>query len=170
MADETDLKKLKHELVEEMGVYFECQDMLSPLASRIFGYLALVGDEGATFDEILEELQVSKSSVSTNLQLLQSMGRIGYYTKPGDRRRYFKASFDNMINRLEDKINSWRKERELHVKVKNYREKLIATNKQVSVENKKDISFNLHYIDFVDAMIENLCKLKSNLITINQVQ
>jgi len=170
MIEDVELMKLKKELIEEMGVYFECQDMLSPLSSRIFGYLALAGDKGATFDEILEELQVSKSSLSTNLQLLQSMGRIGYYTKSGDRRRYFKASVDNMINRLDDKINSWKKERELHVKVLNYREKTLSADDKLTMKNRKDLSFNKHYIEFVDAMIENLCKLKNNLITVNQVQ
>ncbi|WP_417443465.1 GbsR/MarR family transcriptional regulator [Joostella sp.] len=164
------LNKVKAELIEEMGVYFECQDILSPLSSRIFAYLALAGDDGVTFDEILEELKISKSSASTNLQLLQSMGRVGYYTKPGDRKRYFKVSFDNMVNRLDDKINSWKKEKELHIKVLDYRHKVLLANDKIDreIENRKDLSYNKHYIEFVDRMIENLHKLKSNLITVNQ--
>ncbi|MDG3583165.1 GbsR/MarR family transcriptional regulator [Galbibacter pacificus] len=163
------MSKLKKELIEEMGVYFESQDILSPLSSRIFALLALVGYDGVTFDEIVEELEVSKSSVSTNLQLLQSMGRISYYTKPGDRKRYFKISVNDMVNRLDDKIDSWQKERKLHEKVANYRKEIIAISNKTNSEIQKDLSFNIHYIEFVDKMIENLQKLKTNiLITINQ--
>lgn len=171
MANKLELVKVKKQLIEEMGVYFESHDVLSPLSSRIFAYLALSGNSGATFDDILEELEVSKSSVSTNLQLLQSMGRVGYYTKPGDRRRYFKIAEDSMINRLDDKVASWEQEKKLHQKVLNYKKLQFQHSELTEEEEKREMGFSTHYIEFLDSMIENLKKLKNNLlITINQEQ
>ncbi|WP_417363051.1 GbsR/MarR family transcriptional regulator [Galbibacter sp.] len=171
MADPLELIKVKKQLIEEMGVYFESQDILSPLSSRIFAFLALAGNSGATFDEIVEELEVSKSSVSTNLQLLQTMGRVGYYTKSGDRRRYFKIAENNMVNRLDDKVASWEREKVLHVKVLEYKKLQFEHNSLTKEEQQREMGFSIHYIEFLESMIENLKKLKNNLlITINQEQ
>lgn len=171
MANSSELLKIKKQLIEEMGVYFESQDILSPLSSRIFAYLALTGNSGASFDEIVEELEVSKSSVSTNLQLLQTMGRIGYYTKPGDRRRYFKIAEHNMVNRLDDKVASWEREKVLHLKMLDYTKLRFEHSTLTKEEEQREMGFSTHYIEFLESMIENLKKLKNNLlITINQEQ
>src|SRR5690606_31154174 len=156
MSDPLELLKIKKRLIEEMGVYFESQDILSPLSSRIFAYLALTGNSGATFDEIVEELEVSKSSVSTNLQLLQTMGRVGYYTKPGDRRRYFKIAAHNMVNRLDDKVASWQREKELHLKVLEYKKLQLENSSLTTEEQQREMGFSTHYIEFLESMIENL--------------
>ncbi len=171
MADPLELIKIKKQLIEEMGVYFESQDVLSPLSSRIFAFLALTGNSGATFDEIVEELEVSKSSVSTNLQLLQTMGRVAYYTKSGDRKRYFKIAENNMVNRLDDKVASWEREKVLHLKVLEYKALQFENSTLTKEEQQREMGFSTHYIEFLDSMIENLKKLKNNLlITINQEQ
>jgi hypothetical protein len=44
----TDL--LKSQLIEELGVYFENNRILTPLASRIFSMLILSDPEGICFD------------------------------------------------------------------------------------------------------------------------
>ncbi|QLE03101.1 MarR family transcriptional regulator [Galbibacter sp. BG1] len=169
MNENLEIQQLKKQIIEEMGVYFESEDTTSPLSSRIFALLVLEGSEGASFDKIVEELEISKSSASTNLQILQSMGRVSYYTKPGDRKRYFKASVTSLVNRLEDKIQSWKRERCLHERVATYREKVISNNEDNNIDVEKDLSFNIHYIEFVDVMIDNLSRLKNNiLITVNQ--
>lgn len=171
MSNSIELLKVKKQLIEEMGVYFERQDILSPLSSRIFAYLALSGYSGATFDEIVDDLEVSKSSVSTNLQLLQTMGRVGYYTKPGDRRRYFKIAENNMVNRLDDKVASWEREKELHHKVLAFKKLQFEQTSLTKEEQQREMGFSTHYIEFLESMIENLKKLKNNLlITINQEQ
>ncbi|MCM5662075.1 GbsR/MarR family transcriptional regulator [Galbibacter mesophilus] len=169
MIKELEISNQKSKIIEEMGVYFECQDGMSPLSSRIFALLVLEGSKGATFEEIVEALEISKSSASTNLQLLQSMGRISYYTKPGDRKRYFKASVNSLINRLDDKIEAWKRERCLHERVASYRKNVITLTDLDKKEVEKDLSFNLQYIEFVDVMIQNLGKLKNNILqTVNQ--
>lgn len=171
MTSPSELLKVKKQLIEEMGVYFESQDILSPLSSRIFAYLAIVGHSGVTFDEIVEELEVSKSSVSTNLQLLQTMGRVGYYTKSGDRKRYFKIAEHSVVNRLDDKVAAWEREKELHHKVLAYKKLQFAQSSLTKEEQQRETGFLTHYIEFLESMIENLKKLKNNLlITINQEQ
>ena len=165
MIDENNLIKEKLALVEELGVHMECADNLSPLASRIFIYLILNGSEGATFDELIEKLEASKSSISTNLQLLQSMGRITYYTKCGDRKRYFKVSANYFISRLDNQIELWTKELGNHQKIYNYKKKLLQLNNSFT-ENNINLKFNVQYSEFITKMISNLTELKQNTLTI----
>lgn len=162
MQNEELLKQKKY-LIEEMGVYFETCDTLSPLSSRIFAYLALSLEDGVSFEELQEELEASKSSISTNLQLLQSMGRIGYCTKPGDRKRYFRIDEEQILNRLDDKIEMWKHEKRLHEKVLEYKHQYIE-KEEVEEVKKIKTQYNEHYISFIEAMIINLEKLKNNLI------
>lgn len=165
MIDENDLIKEKLALVEELGVHIECADNLAPLASRIFIYLILNGSEGATFDELIEKLEASKSSISTNLQLLQTMGRITYYTKCGDRKRYFKVSANYFISRLDNQIELWTKELSNHQKIYNYKKKMLQLNNNFT-ENNLNLKFNVQYCEFINKMINNLTELKQNTLTI----
>ncbi|GLB53077.1 hypothetical protein NBRC110019_21170 [Neptunitalea chrysea] len=164
-----DLEKEKRLLIEKMGVFFENWDTLSPLSSRVFALLALSLEDGVTFEEIKETLGASKSSICTNLQLLQSKGRIDYCTKPGDRKRYFKIDDQQIMTRLDEKIEDWKQEKILHEKVLSYKEKVLALNK-INIEDNSNlkikISYNKHYIEFTEAMIEDLKKLKQNLLDI----
>ncbi|CAN0583486.1 unnamed protein product, partial [Ectocarpus sp. 12 AP-2014] len=82
----------KQVLIEELGVYFETEYDLPPLAARIFANLVVTDEDGLTFDDCLEKRGASKSSISTSLNLLQQIGFINYFTKSRDRKRYFKVS------------------------------------------------------------------------------
>ena len=73
--------------------------------------LILTDQEGISFDEFVEGLDASKSSISTNLQLLQASRRIVYFTKPGERKRYFKISPNDIFDQLEKKIKQWETEK-----------------------------------------------------------
>ncbi len=165
MIDENALMAEKLALVEELGVHFECADNLAPLASRIFVYLILNGAEGASFEELTEKLEASKSSISTNLQLLQSNKRITYYTKCGDRKRYFKISPSHFISRLDEKIELWTKELGNHQKIYNYKKKLLQL-KNSNDENNLSLRFNTQYMEFTNKMINNLKEIKQNILTI----
>ena len=165
MINENDLIKEKLTLVEELGVHLEHVDNLAPLASRIFIYLILNGTEGATFEELTEKLEASKSSISTSLQLLQSMGRITYYTKCGDRKRYFKVSANYFISRLDDQIELWSKELSNHQKIYNYKKKILQSNNNYD-KNNLNLKFNVQYSEFIKKMINNLAELKQNTLTI----
>jgi DNA-binding transcriptional regulator GbsR (MarR family) len=93
--------KEKKDLVEELGVFFQHRHKLPPLAARVYAILVLTSDEGYSFEELMEITQASKSSVSTNLNLLISLKFLEFYTKTGNRKRYFRSSgsyIKNMLN------------------------------------------------------------------------
>jgi DNA-binding transcriptional regulator GbsR (MarR family) len=87
MTSEERIKRQK-ELVETLGRMY-VKDGFQPISGRILGLLFVMDKEQYTFDEIVEELQISKSSASNALNLLEIRGFIEYVTKPGDRKRYF---------------------------------------------------------------------------------
>lgn len=106
-----DLKKEREELIELFGIKFESLHHLPPLASRILAILILDGcSQQFTFEDFIEVTGASKSSVSTNLNLLLKLGKITYYTLPGDRKKYYRPAafserFDNHIKMIESEKN-----------------------------------------------------------------
>lgn len=110
----------KEKLVEEMGVYFEITQQLTPLASRIYALLGLCPKAGHSFEEIIELTKSSKSSVSTNINLLLQSGIIEYYTKSGDRKRYFRLSKKYLVVNLEKLRNRAVEELTLFDKINSY--------------------------------------------------
>jgi len=103
----SDFKKERDELVEMFGVHFETVHHLPPLGSRILATLILdTCDTKISFEDLVERMGASKSSVSTNLNMLLKIGKITYYTLPGDRKKYYKPTafserFDNYLKMLD---------------------------------------------------------------------
>ena len=118
------IQKEKEELIEMFGVHFETIYNIPPLAARILGTLIIDCKEGITFEGLVERMGASKSSVSTNVNLLLKMGKIQYYTLPGDRKKYFKPS--PFSERLESYLKMVEYEKKLVEKVLIYREKTAA--------------------------------------------
>lgn len=96
----------KRKLIEEIGVHFEKTQNLAPLAARIYIIMILSPNDGHTFDEIIEITEASKSSVSTQLNLLLHTNKVEYFTKPGDRKRYFRASKTYLKNNLQENLEN----------------------------------------------------------------
>jgi len=92
----------KRKLIEEIGVRFEQVHQLAPLAARIYALMILSPKDGHTFDEILNITLASKSSVSTHLNHLLQLKKVEYFTKTGDRKRYFRTSTYYLKNTLEE--------------------------------------------------------------------
>ena len=69
MNTEERIKKQK-QLIETMGQHYEKEGM-QPVAGRTLALLMVMDKEEFTFDEIIEELQISKSSASVALKFLQ---------------------------------------------------------------------------------------------------
>jgi hypothetical protein len=90
------------ELIEKIGIYFE--QGMQPAAARILALLIVSDKDSFSFDEIREILTLSKSATSNGLSFLSSVNKIEYYTKPGDRKRYFKWSPSNTINHFKEGI------------------------------------------------------------------
>ncbi|TQO39138.1 hypothetical protein GQ41_3808 [Arenibacter algicola] len=150
------------QLTEELGVYFEKNKQLSPLSARIFSMLILTEKDGLGFDELVDGLDSCKSSVSTNLQLLQTQGRVVYFTKPGDRKRYFKIAPNDIYVQLDKKIAQWEKEKNIHLKVHNFKRKLYQ-EKDIPKEKNRGLEYTKNYALFIDDFIKNLIQLKENL-------
>jgi len=84
------LEERKIGLVEKIGVFLEKYGY-QPIPARIIGLLLVTEKPHLTFDEITDNLKVSKSAVSIGLNLLLGTQQIDYITLPGDRKRYFKS-------------------------------------------------------------------------------
>lgn len=90
----------KETLIEELSLHFEELHQLPPLASRIYSFILLNGMQGFTFEELLEIVSASKSSISTNINLLIEKDMIEYTQQEGDRKRYFRKKPNQFKCRL----------------------------------------------------------------------
>ena len=107
-------------LIEKLGLEIEERMSLSPLSSRIYALLILSPDDGLTFEEIKEVIQASKSSTSVNINVLVQLDYIKFYTKPGDRKRYFQISKYSALVSLENYQHDVDKEIEIITTINNY--------------------------------------------------
>ncbi len=119
---ENKITEKQRELVEKFGVIEE-QMGIAPAPARVNALLTISDNPELTFDEIREALQLSKSATSNAINYLLTLERIGYKTKPGDRKRYFysklnqwKASFRNRILGLDAYTNMIREIQENRTK------------------------------------------------------
>lgn len=110
----------KKNLVEDLGLFFQARHKFPPLAARIYSVLVLTSHDGYTFEELMEITQNSKSSVSTNLNLLVSLKFVEYYTKTGNRRRYFRSNGSYVKNMLIERGESVSKELNIVDKVNTF--------------------------------------------------
>lgn len=104
--ENVDRIKKQKELIEQIGRENE-REGFQPVPARILGLLMVMDKEEYTFEEIVEEMQISKSSASTALKNLEIRGIIEYITYPGDRKRYFRfvsGEIDGLINEMENKL------------------------------------------------------------------
>lgn len=98
------LSEKKKELIEQIGVFHEQRGM-QLLMGRILGLLMVLDEAEATFEEIVDYLNVSKSAVSNALNFMQIQNKVKYKTKPGERKRYFYLKIDDWENDMQDQIS-----------------------------------------------------------------
>ncbi|WP_372935383.1 GbsR/MarR family transcriptional regulator [Seonamhaeicola sp.] len=160
-----DICSKKMELVEKLGVHLESRENLAPVAARILSYIILTGKKGATFDEMVVVLCASKSTISTHLNHLQDLQKIEYFTKTGDRKKYFIINKDSVLHHIDDMISEWEIIRELHLEIKAYKQ---AINKHITEENedteKFELSFHNDYLKFLNEATRSIKKLRENLV------
>ena len=100
-ADAAEAAKKEH--IERVGVFFE-KSGFPRMVGRVLGYLLIAEPPHKTFNEIQEYLQASKSSISTSLQFLLNQGLVGYFTLPGDRKRYFKLNVETWLEMMRKEL------------------------------------------------------------------
>ena len=93
VLNDTERTQKQRELVEAMGRLTNRGGGTS-LSGRIIGLLSFLDKEEFTFEEIVDELKISKSSVSTTINHLIETDKIEYVTYPGDRKRYFRIKIN----------------------------------------------------------------------------
>jgi DNA-binding transcriptional regulator GbsR (MarR family) len=152
------IQKEREELIEMFGIHFELLYNLPPLGSRILGLLIVDGCKtGLTFEEIVEKMAASKSSISTNLNLLLKMDKINYYTVSGDRKKYFKPS--PFSERLFNYIKILDFEKKIIDKLITYREQTISCKEeQCNMENVK--AYKAHVCEVEELLIKTIEKFK----------
>ena len=94
------------QFVERMGLICEKEGMARS-AGRIFALL-LMSERPYSLDELADELQVSKASVSTNARMLESLGFIERVSSLGDRRDFYRVEHDPWERMLRVAQTRWR--------------------------------------------------------------
>jgi DNA-binding MarR family transcriptional regulator len=97
------------EFVERMGLTLEGEG-LPRIAGRIFGFL-LIHADAYSLDDLAEQLQVSKASISTNARQLEEHGILERMSTPGDRRDYYRMApdaWEGMLRTAQQKWNAMR--------------------------------------------------------------
>lgn len=152
----------KMHLVEKLGVHLENREKLAPVAARIMSYIILTGKKGTTFEEMVTVLCASKSTISTHLNHLQDLNKIEYFTKTGDRKKYFVINRDMVVQHIDNMMNEWQEVRELHLEIKEYKE-TINTQKIENDDEKFDLNFHNDYIKFLDGASASVEELRIKL-------
>ncbi|WBV60871.1 transcriptional regulator [Chryseobacterium camelliae] len=101
-------EKIFQDAVKFYGTIFN----IPPLASKIYAYLLFDYEKvGITFDEFVEVLSASKSSVSTSISLLLKAQLIVDHNKMDERKRYFfindeykKIRFEKIVQKMQDEL------------------------------------------------------------------
>ncbi len=153
-----DITKERDELVELLGVHFQDAHHLPPLGSRILATLILdsCGNK-ISFEELVERMGASKSSVSTNLNLLLKIGKISYYTLPGDRKKYYKPT--PFSDRFDNYLKMIRAEKKIIDKMCAYREKTIScTMGKTDLEKIK--VYKQHMLDMETLILKSIADFK----------
>lgn len=142
------LSEKKKELIEKIGVFHEQRGM-QPLMGRILGLLMVLDEAEATFEEIVDYLNVSKSAVSNALNFMQIQNKVRYKTKPGERKRYFYL-------KIEDWENDMQKQIENITEATNFLQEVIAVRKQTNPSFTCHLQEVCSFLDYIKSKIPSL--------------
>ena len=104
--------EIDKEIFREMVTFYGEAFHLPPLAAKIYAYLIFDFErKGVSFDEFVEIFSASKSSVSSNLNLLLNLNIINDFNKIDERKRFFvmnekymKIRFQEIIEKMEREL------------------------------------------------------------------
>jgi DNA-binding transcriptional regulator GbsR (MarR family) len=89
--------------IERIGIFFD-KNHYPPLSGRIMALLLIAEPPYCTFDQIMENLQSGKSSVSASLNMLLREGLVEYMTFPGDKKRYFYINAKTWLEMMRKRV------------------------------------------------------------------
>lgn len=104
--------EIEKDLFCDMVKFYGNAFHLPPLAAKIYAYLIFDFDrKGVAFDEFVEVFSASKSSVSSNLNLLLNLNIISDFIRIDERKRFFvmnekymQIRFAEIITKMEDEL------------------------------------------------------------------
>lgn len=152
----------KKNLVEKMGVYLENHDNMAPLEARIFATLILIGNNGITFERLVDDLSASKSTICTHLNTLQAAGRANYFTKTGDRKRYFTVIPNRLIQVMDEMLQKWEEQQLLHKEMLDFK-KLLEQEDPEPGQKDLDLQFHEDYLQFLEEVSLSVVKFKEKI-------
>lgn len=163
MKEEEKLELQKKKLIEKLGVLMEKNHQIAPLGARIISTLILTGHKGVTFEQLVSELCASKSTISTHLDHLQTSKKIQYFTKPGDRKRYFVINPDFIIQVINETVAAWESEADIQKEVFDYKKKMNEINKDEDIP-PFDLDFQKNFLVYLEEATTAINKLKTRII------
>lgn len=99
----------QHEYVERVGRWWETGTG-SRAAGRILGWLMICEPTHRSAAQLVDELELSAGSVSTQFRLLEGLGFVERVTFPGDRVTYYQLKPDVWLHVMKgelDHIKNW---------------------------------------------------------------
>lgn len=121
MPKDKALEFQKETLINRLAELMEAEEKLPPMAARIYATLIFTSREGLTFDQLVQSVQGSKSTVCNHIQSLREKDLLSDYTKPGERKRYFIVSPNVLINYIDNLSSRWKKQSEFQKDVLEYK-------------------------------------------------
>lgn len=82
--------------IENTALVWE-QMGLSPVSSRVLAYIMYAPHYSATFEDLTDYFNVSKSAISNAIKYLTLVQMVGSRTKGGQRKRYFGMELSHLI-------------------------------------------------------------------------
>lgn len=149
--------KVDKSLFETLTNHFIKSYEYTPNTARVYSYLNFdYAKEGISFDQIVQYLQISKSTASTALNFLMDKKQVTFFYKENDRKRYFTINQDFIrlyYQQIYDKL----------VTEKIIFRKLAAHKKGIKIQNK-DLDKKFEILDqAIEYSIQNLAKTIKNL-------
>ncbi|WP_226063738.1 transcriptional regulator [Kaistella polysaccharea] len=143
--------KIDKDVFREMVKFYGEAFHLPPLAAKIYAYLIFDFDrKGVSFDEFVEIFAASKSSVSSNLNLLLNLNIINDFNKIDERKRFFVMNEHYMKIRFEEIIDKMERELLILDNLKKFRN----TNCEVALQK-----FNI----YTNLFQKNISNIKETL-------
>jgi len=90
------VEKLRQKIEETASVWEQIG--LTPVAARVYAYLLYAPHYATTFEDLTDYFNVSKSAISNAIKYLTLAGMVASKTKDGQRKRFFGADVDYLIN------------------------------------------------------------------------
>lgn len=138
------------EFIEELSLSAEA-DGFPRIAGRIIGLL-IVRQEPVSFEEIAEQLQVSRGSISTNTRLLESRGALRRVSRLGERKDLFEVGPDFLERMYEQRLQ---RERAGHRIASKARAALPASYTRTKDALKRMEELSTQVLDATEKVLQN---------------